>query len=85
MVLLRVGRNAEGMDHFRKAVEIFPRSLNAHLNLGNIALEGQRYSEAMAEFQIARSISPGNPFVEQRFERARQAARAASTSQPPSP
>jgi tetratricopeptide (TPR) repeat protein len=85
MVLLRVGRYAEGIDHFRKAVEIFPRSLNAHLNLGNVALQDQRYSEAISEYEIARGISPGNPLVERRLELARQGSRAAGASQAPSP
>ena len=76
MVLLRVGREAEAVDHFRKAVEIFPRSVNAHLNLGNVAFDGKRYSEAIAEYEIAEALSPGNPAVAQRLGRARQRAHA---------
>jgi tetratricopeptide (TPR) repeat protein len=88
MVLLQVGRAEEGIAHFRKAIEIFPRSLNAHLNLGGIAYDEQRYSDAIAEFEIAQSLSPGNPAVEQRLERARQSAHRAprdDTPQRPSP
>jgi tetratricopeptide (TPR) repeat protein len=75
MVLLRVGRGAEAIGHFRKAVAIFPRSLNAHLNLGNVAFDDQRYLDAVAEYEIAQALSPGTPPIEQRLERARQAAR----------
>jgi hypothetical protein len=78
--LLQVGREAEGVEHFREAVAIFPRSLNAHLNLGNVAFAEGRYLDAIAEYEIAQGLSPGSPAVEQRLERARQAAR-----EPPSP
>jgi tetratricopeptide (TPR) repeat protein len=81
MLLLQVGFVAESVEHFRKAVQIFPRNVNAHLNLGNVAFRNGRYSEAIAEYEIARSLRPGNRAVEQRLERARQSARA----QRPSP
>lgn len=75
MLLLRAGRSAEGIDHLRKAVAIFPRSLKAHLNLGNVALQEERYPDAIAEYEAAQSLSPDNPAVELRLERARQSAR----------
>jgi tetratricopeptide (TPR) repeat protein len=76
MLLLQMGLEAPGVEHFKEAVRIFPRALNAHLNLGNVALRKGRYSEAVAEYEIARSLSPGNPRVELRLERARRSAHA---------
>ena len=75
MLLLQSGQRELGVGHFRKAVEIFPRSLNAHLNLGNLAFDEQRYADAVAEYQTALSVSPGNRGIEQRLEFARQRAR----------
>jgi protein O-mannosyl-transferase len=77
MLLVQTGRIAEGVEHFRKAVEIFPQSINGHLNLGNVAFAERRYLDAIAEYEIARSFGPGYPAVEQRLERARQRARQA--------
>jgi protein O-mannosyl-transferase len=79
MLLLQTGRQAEGVDHFRKAVEIFPRSVNGHLNLGNVAFAERRYLDAIAEFEIAESLSPRNPAVEQRLANARRSAQHASS------
>jgi tetratricopeptide (TPR) repeat protein len=81
LLLLQMGLEAPGVEHFHKAVQLFPRSLNAHLNLGNVAFSNGRYSDAIAEYEIARSLNPGNPRVEQRLARARQRAGA----QRPSP
>jgi Flp pilus assembly protein TadD len=75
MVLLRIGREAEAVRHFRKAVEVFPRNVSAHLNLGNVAFARRRYSDAIAEYETAQRLSPGNPRIEQRLERARRSAR----------
>ena len=87
MVLLQVGREAEGIEHFRKAVEIFPRSVNAHLNLGNIAFRDKRYLDAIAEYKIAQALIPGTPAIEERLARARGAYKAQldDNARPPSP
>jgi protein O-mannosyl-transferase len=73
MVLTREGRVPEAVDHFRKAVGLFPRSLNGHLNLGNIAFDGNRFADAIAEYEIAQSISPDNRMVQERLGNARRA------------
>ncbi len=78
--LYSVGRVGEAVEHYRKAVALFPRSLNAHLNLGNVAFEEERYADAIAEYEIAQAITPDNPAVEQRLARARQAARQLAPS-----
>lgn len=74
MSLLQSGRKEVGIEHLRKAVEIFPRSLNAHMNLGNLAFTEQRYTEAVAEYETALSLSPGDRVIVQRLELARQRA-----------
>jgi protein O-GlcNAc transferase len=75
LALGQVGQEAEGIGHFHEAVKIFPGSLNAHLNLGNVAVAQQRYADAVAEYETALSLSPGNRNIEQRLELARQGAR----------
>ena len=75
MLLLQSGQTGTGVEHLHKAVEIFPRSLNAHLNLGNVAFNERRYADAAAEYETALSLSPDNRGIEQRLESARERAR----------
>lgn len=79
--LAQVGRRAEAIEHLHKAVEIFPKSVNAHLNLGNVAFDDGRYADAIAEYERARAVTPDNPMVERRLARARAAA-SERTAQP---
>jgi tetratricopeptide (TPR) repeat protein len=74
MLLMQAGLTEAGVEHFKKAVAVFPRALNAHLNLGNVAFGGQRYTDAVAEYQTALSLSPDSPGIEQRLELARRRA-----------
>jgi len=76
MLLMQAGLTEVGVEHFKKAVTVFPRSLNAHMNLGNFAFAEQRYTDAVAEYETARSLSPDNPGIEQRLEMARRRAEA---------
>jgi Flp pilus assembly protein TadD len=73
--LVQSGQEALGVEHLRKAVAIFPGALSAHVNLGNFALQNQRYGEAIAAYETALTLSPGNAKIEQRLEYARQHAR----------
>jgi Flp pilus assembly protein TadD len=75
--LHQVGRHAEGTEHFRKAVEVDPQSVNGHLNLGNAAFNDRHYLDAIAEYERALTLSPGDPAVEQQLARARYGARKA--------
>jgi hypothetical protein len=75
MLLLQSGQREVGVGHLRRAVETFPRSLNAHLNLGNVAIAEQRYADAVAEYESALSLSPGDRGIEKRLELAQQRAR----------
>jgi tetratricopeptide (TPR) repeat protein len=87
LLLLQVGREDEAVEQFRTAVRIHPRSLNAHLNLGNYAMAHHRYGDAVAEYEKALALSP-NPGLEQRLAFARQRAQEAERDRPaqsPSP
>jgi hypothetical protein len=74
MLLLQSGQERAGVGHLRQAVEIFPRSLNAHLNLGNLALAEQRFTDAVAEYETALALSPDDRAIEQRLDTARRRA-----------
>jgi tetratricopeptide (TPR) repeat protein len=74
MALHQVGRHAEGTEHFRKAVAVDPQSVNGHLNLGNAAFNDRRYLDAIAEYERALALSPGNPAVAQQLALARRGA-----------
>ncbi len=74
MLFLQAGQIQKGMEHLRAAVDIFPRSLNAHLNLGNVAFNQGRYADAVAEYQFALSLSPESRAIERRLDQARQRA-----------
>jgi protein O-mannosyl-transferase len=74
LLLLQSGNRSAAVEHFREAVEIFPRSLNAHLNLGNVAFDDRRYGDAVDEYNTALSITPGSRSIEQRLELARRGA-----------
>ncbi len=75
MLFLQAGQNELGVNHLKKAVEIFPRALNAHLNLGNVAFAEGRYADAAIEYETALSLSPGSHGIEQRLQAARMRAR----------
>jgi protein O-mannosyl-transferase len=76
LLLLQNGRSSEAVPQFRQAVEIFPKSVNGHLNLGNVAFAEGRYAEAAAEFEIAQALNPGNPAIARWLKQARQRAEA---------
>ncbi len=77
MSLHQVGRHVEGTFHFRKAVEVDAQSVNGHLNLGNAAFDDEQYLDAIAEYERALTLSPGNPAIEEQLALARRRARKA--------
>jgi len=72
MALHQVGRNSEGTEHFRKAVEVDPKSINGHTNLGRAALEEGRFSDAVGHYQAALHLDPGNREIRRLLEIARR-------------
>ena len=79
MLLLQAGLSTEAREHFERAAELFPRSFNAHLNLGNLELRSGRYPEAIAAYEAALSLRPRSAMVEERLRRARRLAQSPRT------
>jgi len=52
------GQVDEAIDHFRKALQIYPNYPEAHSNLGNALLQKGQLDEALAQFQEAVKIAP---------------------------
>lgn len=75
MVLHRVGRKAEGTQQFVKAVEVDPRSVDGHMNLGHVALEEGRFAHAANHYQAALALNPGNPAIQRWLDLARRGGR----------
>lgn len=75
MVLHRVGRKAEGTQQFIKAVQVDPRSVDGHMNLGHAALNEGRFAEAANHYQAALVLNPGNPAIQRWLDLARHGGR----------
>lgn len=75
MALGQVGRLAEAVQHFRKAVELDSQSFKGYWNLGDAALLEGQYVEAIIQYEHALALSPGNPILERQLARARSGAR----------
>lgn len=85
--LVKEGKHEEAIEHFRKAVAIFPQFLMAHNDLGAQLLEQGSFDEAEREFRHAIAIDPKafNPQLnlgillvrQQRFAEASDALRKA--------
>jgi tetratricopeptide (TPR) repeat protein len=75
LALEMVGRRAEGMVHFRRAMELAPKSFEGYRNLAHAALEEGQYIEAILQYERALDLSPGNHGIEEQLTRARRGAR----------
>ena len=75
LALCRVGRRAEGVEHFRKALEVDPQSFSSYMFLGDAALEDGRYQEAILRYERALALRPGHRMARSQLARARQEAR----------
>jgi hypothetical protein len=71
MALCQVGRDSEGAEHFKKAIEVDPTSVNGHMNLGRFALKESRFADAATHYQAALALSPGNREIARFLEFAR--------------
>jgi Flp pilus assembly protein TadD len=78
MALLQTGDEASAVAHFRQAVAIFPRSMNAHLNLARLAMANQRYQEARLELETVLSFDPSSAQIRQALEQAQRLAAPAA-------
>jgi tetratricopeptide (TPR) repeat protein len=75
LALEMVGRRAEGMGHFRMAIELAPKSFEGYRNLGHSALEEGQYLDAILQYEHALELSPGNHAIEDQLTQARRGAR----------
>jgi Flp pilus assembly protein TadD len=57
---LKTGNMEGAMEQFGKAVQLQPRSAEAHYNLGAAYMNSERYGEASALFRRALEIDPGH-------------------------
>jgi len=71
MALCQAGRDSEGAEHFKQAVEVDPTSVNGHMNLGRFALKESRFADAATHYQAALALSPGNREIARFLEFAR--------------
>ena len=56
--LLYRGQYTEAKTHFNKVIELDSTSAEAHLNLGNVYFNQQKYNRAMEEFNRAIHFNP---------------------------
>jgi protein O-mannosyl-transferase len=74
MALHQVGRDSEGTEQFRKAVEVDPWSVTGYANLASAAFNDGHYLDAIVAYEKALALSPDNPSLQQSLARARRAA-----------
>jgi protein O-mannosyl-transferase len=60
-VLLRKGQLIDAINHYQKALELYPNDAKAHNNLGVAFLQKGLSDEAAAQFEKAAGINPGYP------------------------
>ena len=71
-MLVKNGREDEGMSHYLKALEINPGSSEANYNLGNILLKRGQLDEAITRYGIFLAMEPGSPEAENNLGNALQ-------------
>ncbi|HEV8371378.1 MAG TPA: tetratricopeptide repeat protein [Pyrinomonadaceae bacterium] len=61
------GKTEAAVENFRRAIQIFPDYFDAHLQLGNLFLKRELFTEAIAELDRAREIDPNDERAYQSF------------------
>jgi tetratricopeptide (TPR) repeat protein len=61
------GNTAAAVESMQKAIQIFPKYFEAHLQLGNQFLKVNQFNEAIAELDLAREINPNDERCYQSF------------------
>ena len=67
MKFVAEGKAEAAVENMQKAVKIFPKYFEAHLELGNIFLKAAQFNEAIAELDLAREINPNDERTYQSF------------------
>jgi|SRR6185369_3918845 tetratricopeptide (TPR) repeat protein len=65
--LAEEGNAAAAVESMQKAIQIFPKYFEAHLQLGNAFLKANKFNEAIAELDLAREINPNDERCYQTF------------------
>ena len=65
--LAEEGNTEAAVESMRKAIQIFPKYFEAHLQLGNTFLKINEFNEAIAELDLAREINPNDERAYQSF------------------
>jgi len=61
------GKAPAAIENMQKAIQIFPKYFDAHLQLGNVFLKTDQLQEAIAELDKAREINPNDERTYQSF------------------
>jgi tetratricopeptide (TPR) repeat protein len=67
MRLAEEGNTEGAVERMQKAIQIFPKYFEAHLQLGNMFLKVNQFNEAIAELDLAREINPNDERAYQSF------------------
>ena len=67
MKLAEEGKTEAAVENMRKALQIFPKYFEAHLQLGNAFVKIGQANEAIAELDLAREINPKDERLYQTF------------------
>jgi len=65
--LAEEGKTEAAIENMRKAVQIFPKYFEAHLQLGNTFVKTNQATEAITELDLAREINPNDERTYQSF------------------
>jgi len=65
--LVAEGKTEAAIENMRKAVQIFPKYFDGHLQLGNTFLKIDQFNDAIAELDLAREINPNDERAYQSF------------------
>ena len=65
--LAEEGKTEAAVESMQKAIKIFPKYFEAHLQLGNTFLKVNQFNEAIAELDLAREINPNDERAYQSF------------------
>ena len=70
-----LGRHPEAAEKFRRVLELEPANVDAHYELGCIALAAQRYEQAHLEFELVLKLDPQFPGIHMAVGEALESAR----------
>ena len=59
--LMRRGDLADGLEHFRHALEVDPKMTQAHVNLATAYITSGKLAEALKQYEIIVELEPDSP------------------------